>query len=42
VSIFLLGELFGVNGVAAALVLGSSAEAIFLISVNKFVYKLDE
>lgn len=42
VSIFLLGELFGVNGVAVALVLGSSAEAIFLISVNKFVYKLDE
>jgi len=42
VSIFLLGELIGVNGVAAALVLGSSAEAIFLISVNKFVYKLDE
>jgi len=42
VSIFLLGELFGVNGVAAALVLGASAEAIFLVTVNKVIYKLTD
>ena len=42
VSIFLLGALFGVNGVAAALVLGASAEAIFLVTVNKVIYKLTD
>lgn len=42
VSIFLLGELFGVNGVAIALVLGASAEAIFLITVNKVIYNLTD
>lgn len=39
-SIFILGELFGVNGVAAALVLGASSEAIFLVCVNRFIYKI--
>ena len=42
ISIFILGELLGVNGVALALVLGASSEAIFLVSINKFVYKLQE
>ncbi|RZD45546.1 MAG: hypothetical protein CXT78_05180 [Thaumarchaeota archaeon] len=42
VSIFILGELIGVNGVAMALVLGASAEAIFLVMVNKLIYKLDD
>ena len=42
VSILILGELFGVNGVAAALVLGASAEAIFLVTVNKVIYKLTD
>ena len=42
VSIFILGELFGVNGVAIALVLGASAEAIFLMTVNKLIYKLTD
>jgi O-antigen/teichoic acid export membrane protein len=42
ISIFILGGLLGVNGVALALVLGSSSEAIFLVSINKFVYKLQE
>lgn len=42
VSIFILGELIGVNGVAIALVLGASAEAIFLVTVNKVIYKLTD
>lgn len=42
ISILILGELFGVNGVAIALVLGSTAEAIFLVSVNKLIYKLTD
>ena len=42
VSILILGELFSVNGVAIALVLGSSAEAIFLVTVNKVIYKLTD
>ena len=42
ISIFILGELFGVNGVAIALVLGASAEAIFLVTVNKLIYKLTD
>lgn len=40
-SIFFLGELFGVNGIAAALVLGTTAEAIYLVIMNKFVYKIE-
>ena len=42
ISIFILGELIGVNGVAMALVLGASAEAIFLVTVNKVIYKLTD
>lgn len=42
VSIFILGELFGVNGVALALVLGTSSETIFLISANKLIYKIND
>ncbi len=42
ISIFILGGLLGVNGVALALVLGSASEAIFLVSVNRFIYKLDD
>ena len=41
VSILILGELFGVNGIALALVLGASSEAIFLITVNRLIYKID-
>ena len=40
VSIFILGNLFGVNGIAFALVLGASAESVFLVTVNKMVYKI--
>ncbi len=39
-SILILGELIGVNGVALALVLGASSEAVFLVSVNKLIYKI--
>ena len=42
ISIFVLGELIGVNGVAIALVLGSSSEAIFLVSVNRLIYRFDD
>jgi O-antigen/teichoic acid export membrane protein len=42
ISILVLGELFGVNGVALALTLGASSEAIFLVSVNKLIYKFDD
>lgn len=42
ISIFILGELFGVNGVAMALVLGASAESIFLVSVNRLIYKFED
>ena len=41
-AILLLGQLLGVNGVAIALVLGSSAEAIFLVSINKLIYKIKD
>ncbi len=40
VSIFILGNLFGVNGIAFALVLGASAESVFLVTVNKMVFKI--
>jgi O-antigen/teichoic acid export membrane protein len=42
ISILILGELLGVNGVAMALVLGASIEAIFLVTVNKVIYKLTD
>lgn len=41
ISIFLLGTILGVNGIAVALVLGASSEAIFLVSVNRWIYKFD-
>ncbi len=41
-SIFVLGELIGVNGIAVALVLGTSSEAIFLVSVNRLIYKFND
>ena len=41
-AILVLGQLLGVNGVAIALVLGSSAEAIFLVSINKLIYKIKD
>lgn len=41
VSIFVLGELFGVNGISIALVLGTTAESIFLVSINRLIYKIE-
>ena len=38
-GILILGQLFGVNGVAAALVLATSSESIFLISIDRFFQK---
>ena len=40
VSIFILGNLFGVNGIAFSLVLAALAESVFLVTVNKIVYKI--
>jgi O-antigen/teichoic acid export membrane protein len=42
ISIVILGELFAVNGVALALVLGATSEAIFLIVINKIKYKIKD
>lgn len=39
-SIFMLGQNYGVNGIAAALLIATSAEAIFLIIMNKVFYKI--
>ncbi len=39
-SIFILGPIFGVNGIAVALLIGTSAEAIFLIIMNRVFYKI--
>lgn len=41
ISIFVLGGFLGVNGIALALVLGSTSEAVFLVNVNRFIYKFD-
>ena len=41
-SIFTLGKLLGVNGVSLALVLGTLSEAVFLVGVNKLIYKIDD
>ena len=38
-SILVLGKLFGVNGVAIALVLAATAESIFLITTNRLLQK---
>ena len=40
VSIFILGNLFGVNGIAFSLVLGALAESVFLVTVNKMIFKI--
>ena len=40
VSIFILGNLFDVNGIAFSLVLAALAESVFLVTVNKIVYKI--
>jgi len=41
ISIFILGEWLGVNGISLALVLGTTAEAVFLVSINRLIYKID-
>lgn len=35
-GIFLLGQSFGANGIAMALVLAASSESVYLVSMNKF------
>ena len=40
VSIFILGNLFGVNGIAFSLVLAALAESVFLVTVNKMIFKI--
>ena len=39
-SIFVLGQIYGVNGVATALLIATSAESIFLIITNRVFYKI--
>ncbi|HLX54666.1 MAG TPA: hypothetical protein VKR58_12025, partial [Aquella sp.] len=39
-TIFLLGKMIGVNGVAAAFVLAQSSETAYLFFINKYVYKI--
>jgi len=39
-SIFVLGQIYGVNGVATALLIATSAEAIFLMIMNRVFYKI--
>ena len=38
-GILILGQLFGVNGIAVALVLATASESIFLISIDRFFQK---
>ncbi|MGI0060091.1 MAG: polysaccharide biosynthesis C-terminal domain-containing protein, partial [Nitrosotalea sp.] len=38
-GIIILGKLFGINGVAASLVLASSTEALYLIIIDRFLLK---
>lgn len=38
-GILVLGKIYGINGVTAALVLASSAEAIYLFLMSKFYHK---
>jgi hypothetical protein len=40
-GMIILGELYDVQGIAAAFVLANTAESIFLVIVNKF-YKIKE
>ena len=39
ISIVILGQFFGISGIAASIVLASSFEAIFLVSMNKLSIK---
>ena len=39
ISIVILGQFFGISGIAASIVLASSSEAIFLVSMNKLSIK---
>ncbi len=39
VCIIILGEIFGINGVAASLVLGATSQTIFLVLAGKFATK---
>jgi len=39
-SIFVLGQIYGVNGVATALLIATSTEAIFLMIMNRVFYKI--
>jgi len=36
-GIIILGELFGVNGIATSLVLAAGSESVYLVTVNRFV-----
>ncbi len=42
IGIFSLGGIFGINGIAYSLVLGTIAEAIFLVMINKIIYKIKD
>ena len=39
-SIFVLGQIYGVNGIAIALLIATSVEAIFLIITNRIFYRI--
>ena len=39
-GIFMLGQIYGVNGIAGALLMATSIEAVFLIIINKVFYKI--
>ncbi len=39
-SIFVLGPILGVNGIAVALLIATSAEAVFLVIMNRVFYKI--
>ena len=39
ISILILGNNFGVNGIALSLVIAYSSEALYLITIDKFLYK---
>jgi len=38
-SIFVMGQIYGINGIATALLIAASAEAIFLVIMNRIFYK---
>ncbi len=41
ISIFVLGKVFGINGVASSFVLATASETAYLLSVNRIVSKSD-